>query len=212
MVDKRFYNDNGPFSVEEIAKICNAEIQDLSKSNVMISDLQTMNNAVEGGVCFFYDKKLKAKACEIKASACITTAEMVDLIPNNVVALVSSNPKLSFLALNEAFYSEIKNKAEIRPSAVVSTSAIIGENCFVGENVVIEDDVKLGDNCVIEHGAVISRGCELGSNCRIGVNAHISHCLMGNDCYIYSGARIGWDGFGFMFIAGQHKRSHKLVV
>ena len=29
---------------------------------------------------------------------------------------------------------------------------------------------------------------------------------MGDDCYIYTGARIGQDGFGFQLINGQHKR------
>ena len=29
---------------------------------------------------------------------------------------------------------------------------------------------------------------------------------MGNDCYVYGGARIGLDGFGFMVINGKHQR------
>lgn len=74
----------------------------------------------------------------------------------------------------------------------------------------IEGNVKIGANCVIEPGAVISRGCEIGNNCRIGVNAHISHCLMGNDCYIYGGVRIGWDGFGFLFVNGRHEKIPQL--
>lgn len=206
MVDTRFFNNNGPFSLEQIANICGAVLVDESKKDVMISDLATMDKARSGEICFFYDRKLKTKAAEIMSTACITTEELLPYIPENVITLVSANPHLGFLKLNAALYSEPLPKPEIRPSAVISKSAVIGENCYIGDNVVIGDNVKIGDNCILEANCVIDRGCQIGNNCRIGNNANISHCLMGNDCYIYSGVRIGWDGFGFLMVQGQHKR------
>ena len=210
MPDNRFFENKGPFSLKQISEICDAELGDLSKAEVMIKDLGTFTSAGEGEICFFYDKKQKEKAPEIKATACITTSELLPFIPEGVIKLVSVNPKLSFLKLNMAMYAEKKPVPEIKPTAVISRSAVIGENCFIGDNVVLEDDVKIGSNCILEAGCVISRGCVIGDNCRIGVNAHVSHCLMGNDCYIYSGARIGWDGFGFMFVEGRHQKIPQL--
>lgn len=206
MVDTRFFNNNGPFTIEQIAQICEAEIVDASKKDVVVNNINTMFNAGEGEICFFYDKKIKDKAAAIKAHACVTTEELLPLLPEGVIALVSKNPHLGFLKLNEAFYSEPRPQPEIKPSAVISKTALIGENCFIGDHVVLEDNVKIGDNCILEPGVVISRGCEIGNNCRIGANSHVSHCLMGNNCYLYSGVRIGWDGFGFMFLQGQHKK------
>lgn len=210
MPDSRFFENKGPFSLKQIAEICEAELVDSSQADIMINGLGTFTSAGEGEICFFYDKKQKDKAAGIKSAACVTTAELLPLLPSGVAALVSANPKLSFLKLNLAMYAEAKPVPEIKPTAVISKSAIIGENCFIGDHVVIEDDVKIGSNCILEPGSVISRGCVIGNNCRIGVNAHISHCIMGNDCYIYGGARIGWDGFGFMFLQGQHKKIPQL--
>ncbi len=210
MADKRFFINNGPFSLEKIAEICEAELKDITAKEVMIKELATIGSAKEGDICFFYDKKQKAKAAEIKSSAVVTTEELAPLIPSGVVVLVCANPHLGFVKLNYAMYSEPKPEAGVSPSAKISSSAQIGEGCYIGDNVVIEDNVKIGSNCVIEANAVISRGCEIGNNCRIGVGAHVSHCLMGNDCFIYGGARIGWDGFGFMLINGQHKRIPQL--
>lgn len=206
MVDTTFFKNNGPFSLAQIAEICDAELKDVAKGNVSIKDITTMEKAGEGEICFFYDKKSKAKAAEIKASACVTTAELADLMPSATVVLISANPKLAFLNLNQHFYSEFSSRADISSSARIAPSAKIGQNTYVGEHVVIEADVEIGENCVIEHNAVISRGCKIGNSCRIGVGAHISYCVMGNDCYIYSGARIGADGFGFMVINGKHQR------
>lgn len=206
MVDATFFKNNGPFTLAQIAEVCGAELRDSSKANESIKDIATMTNAGVGEICFFYDKKAKAKAVEIKATACVTTPEMETLIPAGVVVLVSTNPKLSFLKLNQHFYSEYQPKADISRTAKIAPSAKIGQNTFIGENVVIEEDVEIGENCVIEHNVVISRSCKIGHNCRIGVGAQIAYCLMGNDCYIYSGVRIGLDGFGFMVINGKHQR------
>lgn len=206
MVDTNFYKNNGPFTLQQIAEICEAELVDGSKATVSVNNLATMEQARENDICFFYDKKAKAKAAEIKAAACVTTAELAKFVPENVIVLISSNPKLAFLKLNSRLYSEFQPKPDIASSARISPSAIIGQNSYIGEHVVIGENVKIGENCIIEAGVVINKACQIGNNCRIGSNATISFCLMGNDCYIYSGARIGLDGFGFMMIAGKHKR------
>jgi UDP-3-O-[3-hydroxymyristoyl] glucosamine N-acyltransferase len=57
---------------------------------------------------------------------------------------------------------------------------------------------------------VIAQGCKIGANCRIGSNASIAYSIIGNNCYIYTGARIGADGFGFQLMAGQHHRIPQL--
>ncbi len=206
MVDTNFFINNGPFTLQQIAEICDAELKNAEKANVAISNVSTIEKAGEGEICFFYDKKAKAKGAEIKAEACVTTAELAPFVAENVVVLISANPKLAFLKLNSRLYAEYQPRADIASSARIHPSAIIGQNCSIADHVVIGENVKIGDNCVIEAGAVINRGCQIGNNCRIGSNASVSYTIMGNDCFIYNGARIGSDGFGFMMISGQHKR------
>lgn len=206
MVDTTFYKNNGPFTLSEIAEICNAELKDKTKSEIKISDIITMSKAGDGEICFFYDKKAKAQAAEIKATACVTTEELASCLPPDVVVLTTANPKMAFLQLNKKYYSEVRNRKEISRTAIIAPSVKIGENTFIGEHVVIEENVEIGDNCYIEHNVVISRGCKIGNNCRIGACASIAYTIMGNDCYIYAGARIGQDGFGFMVINGKHER------
>lgn len=206
MADTAFFENRGPFTLQQIAEICGAELADASKAQLSVADIATMQSAGAEDICFFYDKKAKAKGAEIKAKACITTEELKDFVPEGVIKLVCANPKLAFLKLNIAFYSEYQHRPDVSSSARIAPSVKLGQNCYIGENVVLEDNVEIGDNCVIEHGAVVSRGCKIGNNCRIGVGAQIAYCYMGNDCYIYSGARIGLDGFGFQMVDGQHKR------
>lgn len=206
MVDTVFYKHNGTKSIQEIAAIADAVLITEGKENEQIENICSIESAGSQDLCFFYDKKNKDKAAHIKAKACITTEELARFIPEGVIILTCSNPKLSFINLVSSFYAENRPAPQISPNATIAQSAKIGQNCSIAAGVVIEDDVVIGDNCIIEPNAVIGRGCKIGNNCRIGNNASIAYCLMGNDCYIYTGARIGQDGFGFSVVNGQHKR------
>jgi len=206
MADKAFFKNNGPFSLKKIAELTGSELLDSSKGAVEISEIKTLEKALEGDICFFYDKKAKQAAAEVRATACVTTKELAPLLPANVVVLTCDNPKIAYLKLNRAMYDEYRPEGLISTKASVHPSAKIGKNCFVADFVTIEENAVIGDNCRLEAGAYIGRSCQIGNSCRIGVNAYVSYCIMGNDCYIYSGARIGCDGFGFDLIDGKHVR------
>lgn len=207
MVDTSFYKNNGPFDLKKVASVTNSVFQDeTSNGAVLIRDISTLEKATSGEICFFYDKKMKEKASLIKASACITTKDLAPLIPSETIVLINDNPKIAFLKLNRALYGEFLPEPHISEKAVIHPSAKIGQNCFIADYATIEENAVIGDNCRIEKGSYIGRCCQIGEGCRIGVNAYISYCIMGKNCYIYSGARIGTDGFGFDFIDGQHQR------
>lgn len=206
MADTVFYKYSGTKTIKEIAEITKAEIVTTGKENEQIENVCSIDSAGKDDLCFFYDKKSKDKAQNIKAKACICIKELAHLVPEGVIVLVVENPKLAFINLVSAFYSEYKPEAKIEADATIAKTAKIGKNCYIGHHVVIEDDVVIGDNTTIEANVVIARGCKIGNNCRIANNASIAYCLMGDDCYIYTGARIGQDGFGFSVVNGQHKR------
>jgi len=206
MADTSFYENKGPFTLARVAEITGSEMADAAKSEDKIFDIATMEKAGENDICFFYDKKAKEKAANIKAKACVTTKDFAAFIPEGVALLFNDNPKMAFLKLNEAMYAEYKPQIGISPKASVHPSAKIGRNCFIGDCAVVDENAEIGDECRIEAGAYIGRACKIGDRCRIGANASVAYCIMGNDCYIYTGARIGADGFGFEMVGGQHHR------
>ena len=210
MVDAGFYNIKENVTLGDVVNVTSAVLVDESKKTEKIAHIATMASATDRDICFFYDRKSKEKAAEIKAKACITTEDLQQFVPQGVIILISDNPKIAFIKLNEYMYSEKTAVANIDASAKIAPSAKIGENCHIGANAVIEDNVKIGDNCIIEPNAVIHHDCKIGNNCKIGSNASIAYSVIGNNCYIYTGARIGFDGFGFQLINYQHHRIPQL--
>jgi len=210
MIDSRFYQNKGPFTLAQIATICQAELSDASKAEVSINDIASIYNGGQGEISFFFDRKKKDQAAMIKTTACITTPAFVELIPQDVIILTCDNPHDAFIKLNLAMYEEIKQAPKIHEKAVISPTAKIGKDCYIGANAVVGDGAIIGDNCYLEPNCTIGDNCILGNNCRIGANANVMHATLGNNVYIYGGARIGWDGFGFQTVAGQHRRIPQL--
>ncbi len=210
MVDKRFYNAKENVTLAQVSEVTSAVLENAARADEKIMDIATMAGAGAEDICFFYDRKSKEQAAALKAKACVTTADLKQYVPENVAILVCDDPKIAFIRLNEFMYAEKKPQAGIDVSAKIAASAKIGSGCSIGANVVIGENVEIGDNCVIEPNVVIADGCKIGMRCRIGNNASIAYSVIGNDCYIYTGARIGQDGFGFQLMGGQHHRIPQL--
>ncbi|MFV0627114.1 MAG: UDP-3-O-(3-hydroxymyristoyl)glucosamine N-acyltransferase [Alphaproteobacteria bacterium] len=210
MVNMTFFKNKGPFTLKEIAEKCELRLPDESKSEMKISAISALDEANETEICSFYDKKSKDKASQTKAGACIVSEELKNFVAAQTVVLVSENPKLSAYKLNLMFYDEVKPETKISERASVHPTAKIGKNCSIGDFAVIGANAEIGDNCIIEPNVTISHSVKIGNNCKIAANSSISYALIGNDCYIYSGARIGQDGFGFLLQQGQHKRIPQL--
>ena len=85
----------------------------------------------------------------------------------------------------------------VHPSAIVAADAVIDPTAEIGPHAVIGALAAIGPRCRIGPGAVIDDGVVLGADCRIGAHASISHAVLGTRVYIYPGARIGQEGFGF---------------
>jgi UDP-3-O-[3-hydroxymyristoyl] glucosamine N-acyltransferase len=210
MVDANFYDKKENVTLTQVAAVTDSILQNTEKASEIVSDIATMQKAGNTEICFFYDRKSKETAADMRALACVTTADLASFVPKHVAILISENPKMAYIKLNEYMYSLRRPQAGIDATAKIAQSAKIGKNCFIGANVVIGEKVVIGDNCRIEPNVVIEQGCQIGARTRIASNASISYAIIGTDCYIYSGARIGHDGFGFQMMGGQHHRIEQL--
>src|SRR5574344_1342155 len=123
MVNVNFFKNNGPFTLAQVAEICDAELKNAQQANVQILDMADLEHAAEGQICSFYDKKMKDKAEQIKATACIASAELAEIVPTSVAVLVANDPKLAALKLKYALYAEILPTAQIAKSAHIAPTA-----------------------------------------------------------------------------------------
>ncbi len=208
MADNSFFKKSKSFSVAEIAEITSSRPS--GGLDLILDDVNSLQNAKSNELSFFDNVKYKDNFLKTSAGACFVSPEMAEIAPDNVVCLVSATPYKAYALAAQAFYPDTSPNAQIAASAYIDESAKIGAGAVIGHNVVICKNVEIGDNVWIETNAVIQHNVKIGSNCRIGANATISHAHIGDYVSIYTGVRIGQDGFGFAIDPAGHVKVPQL--
>ncbi len=194
--DPRFFLCAGPFSLGDVAAAagtpCPAGMQDR-----MLSGVATLAAATSSDVSFIHNQKYLADAENTAAGAVIVSSALSARLPDGVVPLVAEDPYLAWSKVGWLFHPAETAAGGIHPTAVIDPSASLGEDVQVGPHAVIGRSVMVGARSVIGAGAVISPGVVMGEGCRIGALASVTHAVLGHRVYVYPGARIGQEGFGF---------------
>jgi UDP-3-O-[3-hydroxymyristoyl] glucosamine N-acyltransferase len=146
----------------------------------------------------FLDNRRYASALEqTSAGAVIVHPDMQARVPEATVPIVTDEPYAGWAAVAALFHPVRPVSPGIHPSAVVADGATVHPSAEVGALAVIETGSEIGPGCRIGPCAVIGSGVVVGPDCRIGANASLSYALLGARVYVYTGARIGQEGFGF---------------
>ena len=196
MADSRFFNKKGPFTLKEIAALSECVLAEGTNPDQVVENVAGLDEAMGTDLTWAFLASVRENLKNSKAGACITSEKFKDYVPEGMGILLSNDPHRSYGLAAQAFYPR-EFEAMISEKAYIDETATIGEGCRIEAGAFIGARVVIGKNCWIKPNAVIEDGVQMGDNCTIGSCASVSHCLMGNMVYIYPGARIGQDGFGF---------------
>ena len=199
MPDNRFHTKKVKSLVlGELAEELGCSLSDISRAKVTVDDIMPLSNAGKTHISFLDNVKYKEDFSKTKAAACFVSPKMVEFAPDELICLITDKPYKCYALTAQKFYPDEKpEKSKISDYAIIEHDVTLGQGCVVEANVVIKSGAVIGQNCWIEAGAIIQNNVQIGDNVRIGANATISHAIIGDFVHIYTGARIGQDGFGF---------------
>jgi UDP-3-O-[3-hydroxymyristoyl] glucosamine N-acyltransferase len=142
-----------------------------------------------------------------QAGAVLVPPELRERIPPEMAAVVVEDPHLALYRLLPLLYPRAEREAVIHPTAILDPTATIGAGVSVGPYAVIEAGVRLADGCSIGAHVVVGRGCAVGEGSVIHPQATLyPGAVVGRRCVVHSGARVGKEGFGFVWHEGGHRR------
>ncbi len=206
MADSRFYSVSGPFTLAELAEAAQADLLDGADGSKQISDIAPLDTAGGDAISFIDNKRYVENFAKTRAGACIAEPKLADRAPSGTSILLSETPYLAFARVARAFYPPPRVEAGISPGATIDALATLGKGCRIDPGAVIGARSEIGERCHIGANAVIGEGVVIGDDCIIGACASLSHSTLGDRVYIYPGARIGQEGFGFASSAAGHLR------
>lgn len=191
------------YRLEEIASALGAELR--GDPDMRVSGLATLQAAEPGQISFLANPSYAKYLADTRASAVLVSPAVADQVPAN--ALVLDNPYLGYARLSHWFDPEPAARPGVHPSAVVDPDARVASTASIGPNVVIEAGADIGERVVIGAGSVIGARARIGTDSKIRPRVTLAHdVVLGQRCYVLSGAVIGSEGFGFANEKGEWHR------
>jgi len=199
------FGNNMTHTLQELAQLCDAEIQG-NTTSLSINAAADIMTAAENEVTVLSSAKYAKYLKDCKASACFISDKIAaDDAPEELVLLLCSDPEISFLKAVTALHPTPKLIRSISKQAAIADSVTLGENINIGAFSTIDEQSSIADETEILASVNIGRNVSIGKNCRIYPNVVIyDNTVIGNNVTIHSGAIIAADGFGYKYRNNEH--------
>ena len=192
-----FFKNIGPFSIKTIADTCEGKVHS-GDTIIKIQNIIDLFKAKENDVSFLNSIKYKEMSLKNKATACITSEDLVKFLPESCIKIIVANVLLSAAKVSKLFYPD--SDFDHLDQTLVSSEKIKDKyiNVKFGKNVLIGDNVQIGKNTTIGNNSTVEHNVKIGENCSIGSFVLIKNSIIENDVHITDGVKIGSKGFGFI--------------
>ena len=168
--------------LKDLAKIVSGQV--LGDAEVIIQGVSPIEEAGEGDLVFALEAKFLSPA--LRSSAAAVLAPATAKISGKAAILVK-DPRLAMAQILPLFAPKSKTAPGIHKTAIVAESARIGQRVTIHPFVVVGEDCEVGDDTVIYPSVTLYDNVKVGKR-----------------VIIHAGARIGVDGYGYVWHEGKH--------
>lgn len=197
MADARFYDNQGPFTIGDLARGIGAALADGTDPALAIIDVGGTSD-LRSGVLGYLSSHRAAEGLALSAAgAWLTSPKLAARLGLSGPMLLHDNPAAGFAEIAHRFYPRAGRNLGAGREVAIDPTARIGDGVTLEYGAVIGPGAEIGDASHISAYAVVGRGVCLGRGCYVGPHASLAYTLAGDRVSIFAGARLGNDGFGF---------------
>ena len=190
-----FFKNRGPIKINEILNSANITNK-FDYTDTKIFDVKDLILASNNDITFFHSKNYENAASTTKATYCITTKQLSNILPKSCKPIEVDNVLISTAMITKIFYPDaITDDFDPQTENIEKTS--FHNTVKHGQNILVGKNIKIGINCLIGHNTIIESNVTIGDNCSIGSNVIIRNSIIKNNVSILDGCVIGKKGFGF---------------
>jgi UDP-3-O-[3-hydroxymyristoyl] glucosamine N-acyltransferase len=192
-------------TAEAIAALVSGEL--IGDGKAVVSGIAPLDRADASQLSILSSGRYAPMMATSKAGVVLVDPEFRDAAGAARARIIVKQPLEKLLSLLPRFYPVeahvpgVASTARIGKGATIGKRASIGEYAILGANAKLADAVVIGSHCVVGDGVSIGEGARLWP----GVTVYRGVTL-GARTMVHSGARIGCDGFGYVFRDGAHQK------
>lgn len=189
----------------DVAAIAGGELR--GPGDVTVRAVAPIHRAQSHEVTFLGSARYAPLLASSEAGIVLVTPELADT-PGRVLArIVVGNPQDALLALLPRLYRTPRRTTGVDATVRIGRGARVGPDAAIAPYVVIGNGVRIGAGATIDAHVVIGDGVAMGDGCHLFPHVTLyAGTVLGDRVVVHSGARIGSDGFGYVFRDGAHAK------
>lgn len=195
----------GTLTARVIADLTGGELR--GDENVEIDSVAPLGRATRNQLSFLGDGRYAPALENSSAGIVLITPDLAEspgAVPSRVVV---AKPQEAMLQLLPRLYPVTEKTPSIDPTASIGRGVKIGRGVTLDAYAVIGDGAMIGDGAWIGSSCTVGIGSAIGAKSRLFPNVTLyAGSQLGERVILHSGARIGSDGFGYVFSGGAHQK------
>jgi UDP-3-O-[3-hydroxymyristoyl] glucosamine N-acyltransferase len=190
-------------TAEAIAALVSGEL--IGDGRTSVSGVAPLDRAGAEHLSILSSGKYAPMMATTKAGVVLVDPEFRDAPGAPRARIIVKQPLEKLLSLLPRLYPPESLAPGVASTARIGRGAELGQGVSIGEYAIIGANTRLGESVLIGPHTVIGDNVSIGDNARLwpGVTIY-SGATLGARTMIHSGARIGCDGFGYVFRDGAH--------
>ena len=192
-------------TAEAIAALVSGEL--IGDGKAAVSGIAPLDRADASQLSFLASGRYAPMMATTKAGVVLVDPEFRDAAGAARARIIVKQPLEKLLSLLPRFYPVEPQLPGVAATARIGKGAMIGQRVSIGEYTIIGANARLANGVVIGSHCVVGDGVSIGEGARLwpGVTIYPGATL-GARTMVHSGARIGCDGFGYVFRDGAHQK------
>ena len=188
-----------------IAELVGGTVQ--GDGNAEVRALAPLDRATSSDLSFLASARYAPLYERTQASAVLIAPEFADLATSAPARIVVERPHDAMLAVLPSLYRLPERVPGVHATARIGRGVSLGRDVSIGPYAVIGDGAMLGDGVWVDAHVTIGAGVAIGADARVFPSVTLySGTTLGERVTIHAGARIGSDGFGYVFRNGIHDK------
>jgi UDP-3-O-[3-hydroxymyristoyl] glucosamine N-acyltransferase len=193
------------FSVADLARHVGGEA--VGDRELLVRGVAALASAGSDDLGFVASRKYLPYVSTSGAGAFLVAADLATSLPEGTTCIHVGEPHVALAAILRLFFPGQPHPPGIHATAVVAHSADLGEGVSIGPYAVIGERASLGARVRVDAHTVVGDGASIGEDSWLHPHVTVyGGVQVGRRCIVRSGARLGSDGFGYVWTDGGHRK------
>jgi UDP-3-O-[3-hydroxymyristoyl] glucosamine N-acyltransferase len=192
-------------SIREVAQVTGG--QPFGDASRVVRGVAPLDEAGPEHLSFVANPKYFAYIGATRAGALLVPEGADVALPAGASGVRVADAHVALSRVLPLLHPQAQPPAGVHPTAVLGAGVQVGEGASVGPYAVVEEGARLGAGCRVGAHVYVGAGCQVGAGAVLHPHATLYHAtVVGDRAVVHSGARLGADGFGFVFEGGEHRK------